>query len=264
MSDEIVVDDDAGPDVDRDAVLEADLDVDREVRRLSRRGFITFGAAAAAGFGAYKWLRTRPRDGGLEWPLRGALVANESVAQAYYSAARLSPNFRAADVTRPRVNGHLGLVEHVDADAWRLQIAGAASPVALTLAAIRALPAHEMITELRCIEGWSTINRWKGARLRDVMERFPPPAAVKYLAMETANRGYYIGLDIESALHPQTLLVYEMNGAPLDWHHGAPLRLAIPIKYGIKNIKALATMRYTNIRPPDFWAERGYDWYAGH
>jgi DMSO/TMAO reductase YedYZ molybdopterin-dependent catalytic subunit len=55
-----------------------------------------------------------------------------------------------------------------------------------------------------------------------------------------------------------------MNDKPLDWHHGAPLRLAIPVKYGIKNIKRIGTIRYTNVRPADFWAERGYDWYAGH
>jgi DMSO/TMAO reductase YedYZ molybdopterin-dependent catalytic subunit len=84
------------------------------------------------------------------------------------------------------------------------------------------------------------------------------------VSLETPGRGYYVGLDIESALHPQTLLAYEMNGAPLQPMHGAPLRLAIPVKYGIKNIKRIGTIRYTNVRPADFWAERGYDWYAGH
>jgi DMSO/TMAO reductase YedYZ molybdopterin-dependent catalytic subunit len=238
--------------------------VDAQIQRLSRRGFITAGLAATAGYGAYKWLRSRPREDGVEWPLRRALVANEALAQAYYSPARLSPRFRASDITRPRVNGRLGLVADVDPEAWRLKIDGASSPVALSLDAIRELPAHEMITELRCIEGWSTIVKWKGARLRDLMERFPPPNPVRFVSMETANRGYYVGLDIESALHPQSLLVYEMNDAPLNWLHGAPLRLAIPIKYGIKNIKAIAAIRYTDIRPADFWAERGYDWYAGH
>ena len=62
----------------------------------------------------------------------------------------------------------------------------------------------------------------------------------------------------------EELLAYELDGQPLSWQHGAPLRLAIPVKYGIKNIKRLALIRYTNIRPADFWAERGYDWYAGH
>jgi DMSO/TMAO reductase YedYZ molybdopterin-dependent catalytic subunit len=53
-----------------------------------------------------------------------------------------------------------------------------------------------------------------------------------------------------------------MNGAPLPLLHGAPLRLAIPVKYGIKNIKRIGTIRFTDVRPADFWGERGYDWYA--
>lgn len=242
----------------------SDEEVDRRVRQLSRRGFITMGVAAAAGFSGYRWLRSQPRVGNLELPFRRALWMNESIAQAYYAPDRLSPLFRPSDVTKARVNGHLGLVENVDADAWRLTIEGAKAAAALTIDEVRALPPHEMITELRCIEGWSTIVKWKGVRLRDLIDRHPPAAPVRYVAMETPGRGYYVGLDIESALHPQSLLVYEMNDEPLDWHHGAPLRLAMPVKYGIKSIKRIGTIRYSNLRPADFWAERGYDWYAGH
>jgi DMSO/TMAO reductase YedYZ molybdopterin-dependent catalytic subunit len=66
-----------------------------------------------------------------------------------------------------------------------------------------------------------------------------------------------------SALHPQTLLAYEMNGAPLTDKHGAPLRLVMPVKYGIKNIKRIGRIEYTNERPADYWAEQGYDYYSG-
>jgi DMSO/TMAO reductase YedYZ molybdopterin-dependent catalytic subunit len=221
-------------------------------------------AAAGAGYAGWKWLRTRPRLGDLEWPLRRVLESNESLAEAYFGRARLSPRFRPSDVTRARLNGRIGLQSPIDPDAWRLNIAGASSPVALTMDHIRALPRHEQITELRCIEGWSIIVKWTGARLADLVAKYPSAEMPKYVALETPDRGYYVGLDIESALHPQTLLTYEMNGAPLELLHGAPLRLAIPVKYGIKNIKRIGTIRYTNIRPPDFWGERGYDWYAGH
>ena len=240
-----------------------DEDVERVVRRMSRRAFVTGGVVAAAGLGAYRWLRTRPREDGLEWPLRRVLVGNENLAGAYFSPERLSPTFRESDVSRLRVNGRLGLSANANLDHWRLQVEGGAAPATLTMEEVRSLPAHEMITELRCIEGWSIIVKWKGVRLRDFMERFPPAQPVRYLAMETPGRGYYVGLDMESAVQPQTLLVYEMNGSPLTWQHGAPLRLAIPVKYGIKNIKRIGTIRYTDVRPPDFWAERGYDWYAG-
>jgi DMSO/TMAO reductase YedYZ molybdopterin-dependent catalytic subunit len=239
-------------------------DVEKELKRLTRRGFLTMGVAAAAGYAGWKWLRTRPRDGGIEWPLRESLEWNESLARAYFSPARLSPTFRPSDLTRVRINGRLGLKSEIDLDAWRLRIEGASAPASLTLDDIKALPRHQMITELRCIEGWTIIVQWTGARLADLMAKYPPAHMPQFVSLETPDRGYYVGLDIESALHPQTLLAYEINGNPLPLLHGAPLRLAIPVKYGIKNIKRIGTIRYTDVRPADFWAERGYDWHAGH
>lgn len=95
-----------------------------------------------------------------------------------------------------------------------------------------------------------------------------PNDLLPYVGLETPpgddGYRYYVGLDVDSALHPQTLLCYEMNGQPLSLGHGAPLRLAIPVKYGIKNIKRIASIRFTEPRPRDYWAENGYDWYAGH
>ena len=239
-------------------------DVDKELKRLTRRGFLTMGVAAAAGYASWKWLRTRPREGDLPWPLRNVLEGNETLARAYFSPSRLSPTFRPSDLTHVRINGRLGLESPIDLDAWRLRIEGAATPVSLTLDDIKVLPRHQMITELRCIEGWSIIVQWTGARLADLMVKVPPAHLPRFVSLETPDRGYYVGLEIESALHPQTLLAYEINGNPLPLLHGAPLRLAIPLKYGIKNIKRIGTIRYTDVRPADFWAERGYDWYAGH
>ena len=85
------------------------------------------------------------------------------------------------------------------------------------------------------------------------------------VGLETPDRFYYVGLDMASALHPQTLLAYEMAGSALDSRGTAHrLRLVTPVKYGIKSIKRIGTIRFTNDRPADYWAERGYDWYAGH
>ncbi len=239
-------------------------DEEKELQRLTRRGFITAAVAAGAAYGGWKWLRTRPRIDGVEWPLRRVLESNERLARAYFDPDRLSPRFRQEDITRARLNGRLGLQSPIDLDAWRLRIEGAAQPVALTMDDLRQFPRKTMITELRCIEGWSTIVEWSGVALADVVAKFPPAHMPRYVSMETPDRGYYVGLDIESAIHPQTLLAFEMNGAPLPLLHGAPLRLAIPVKYGIKNIKRIGTIRFTDVRPADFWGERGYDWYAGH
>ena len=148
----------------------------------------------------------------------------------------------------------------------------------LTMDDIRRLPRVEMTTELKCIEGWSTIVTWAGARLADFASTYQPATRqgtapdvrnrpdelVRYVSLVTPDGGYYVGMDMESALHPQTLLCYEMNGQILSMEHGAPLRLVTPVKYGIKHIKRIGRISFTNKRPADFWAERGYDWYSGH
>ena len=152
------------------------------------------------------------------------------------------------------------------------------SGLLLTLADLHALPRVEMTTEFKCVEGWSTIVTWAGARLADFIAHYQPPTRnntppdarqrpqelVRYVSMVTPDGGYYVGLDMPSAMHLQTLLAYEMNGQPLTLPHGAPLRLVTPTKYGIKQIKRIGRIAFTDERPADFWAERGYDWYAGH
>ena len=147
----------------------------------------------------------------------------------------------------------------------------------LTLDDIKSLPRVEMTTELKCIEGWSTVVNWAGARFSDFIVRFSPATRngsqpdlsragdfVRYVSMVTPDGGYYVGMDMPSILHPQTLLAYEMNGEPLTLQHGAPLRLVTPMKYGIKQIKRIGRISFTDERPTDYWGERGYDWYSGH
>ena len=256
--------------------------IERELSRLTRRGLLAGAVAAAAGYGGWRWLQAQPRAGGIPWPFRAGLRWNERVWSTLYDPDRLAPTYPVSmAAARPRLNGGVGLEGTVDPESWRLRlegVAGAEGPIELTLDAIRALPRVEQVTELKCIEGWSMFVHWGGARLADLVARYPPATRdgspsdpvhhperlVRYVALETPGRGYYVGLDMASALHPQTLLAYEINRQPLTNAHGAPLRLAIPLKYGIKNLKRIATIRFTDLRPPDFWGERGYDWYAGH
>lgn len=257
-----------------------DKAVEKEMRRLTRRSFIWGGTALLAGFGGFKWLKSRRDDEGTIWPLRRVLEVNEEIARDLYSNTRLAPEFPVSAARTPRANGDVGLDEAVDAAEWRLTVEGLAgdeNEAAVTLEQIKALPRVEMVTEFKCIEGWSTIVRWGGARLSDFISRFPPetnsgaPVNVagnprdlpEYVGMATPDGRYYVGLDMASALHPQTLLAYEMNGAALSPEHGAPLRLVTPVKYGVKNIKRIGVIRYSSHRPADYWAERGYDWYAG-
>jgi DMSO/TMAO reductase YedYZ molybdopterin-dependent catalytic subunit len=88
-------------------------------------------------------------------------------------------------------------------------------------------------------------------------------SAMNYLGLSTPDEEYYVGIDMRSAMHPQTLLCYEMNGNPLPMNQGYPLRLIIPVKYGIKSLKRIGSMYFNNERPTDYWAEKGYDYFSG-
>jgi DMSO/TMAO reductase YedYZ molybdopterin-dependent catalytic subunit len=262
-----------------ETIAAANTQVRKEMRRHTRRGFLGLGIGLAAGLGGFAWLTSRRELDEVPWPMRKVLEVNEQFARDFFSARRKSPEFSQDRVSGDRVNGDEGMDEDFDAASWKLEVNGLASQdgsVELGLDAIRSLPRVEMATELKCIEGWSIVVKWAGVRFSDFMKAYPPETISgddfnldhrrdmpPYVSLSTPGDGYYVGLDMESALHPQTLLCYEMNGAPLTDEHGAPLRLVIPVKYGIKNIKRIGSIRYTTLRPADYWAERGYDWYAG-
>jgi len=137
----------------------------------------------------------------------------------------------------------------------------------LTIEDIEKLPRHELVTQFKCIEGWSQIVHWAGVRMADFLEAYPPEQPdgkePRYVYMETPDGDYYTGYDLDVCRHPQTLLVTEMMGAPLTQFHGAPLRLHMPTKYGYKQIKRIGLISYTNDKPDDYWTKLGYDWYAG-
>jgi hypothetical protein len=260
-----------------------------EMRRMSRRSFVWAGIAAASAFSAIRWLDHQPLNNGIPWPFRRALALNEKIARAYFRGYRLAPEFDGHS-TSDRTNGDIGLDGDVGESTHVVQVTGlhdmshavlrddyAEAAVELTVAQIKAMPAITMLTELKCIEGWSIFVQWKGARLADLIAKLGPATRsgrppdvlnrpddlLEYVGLSTPDDAYYVGLDMAAALHPQTLLCYEMNGAPLTSDHGAPLRLVIPVKYGVKNIKRIGAIRFTSKRPKDYWAEQGYDWYAG-
>ena len=251
----------------------------------SRRSFLVTGALGVAGIFGWRWLVNAPAVDGIPGPLRKVLEFNANLTNGYYRNTRLAPEFARSRARNIRFNGSVGLGDELDPGAWRLRVLGyapagaAARTQEFTLAQIKALPRTEMTTEFKCVEGWSTVVSWAGVRLADFLKQYPlatrsgqpiadpsqPPAdAAKYVGMQTPDETYFVGLEMESALHPQTLLCYEMNGQLLSSAHGAPLRLVTPLKYGIKQIKRIGTIAFTDARPDDYWAKRGYDWHAGH
>jgi len=255
-----------------------DANAETQMRRMSRRSFLWSAVAISGTFGGWKWLSTRREEDALAWPFRRVLQVNENIARDLFSPNRLAPTFARSKINPIRTNGDVGLGKF-DLNDWQLNVEGLASGETLQLAMkdIKSLPRVEMITELKCIEGWSVINHWAGARFSDFAGKVGPATRdgaapnirnpenlLEYVGLETPDGAYYVGLDMATALHPQTLLCYEMNGKPLLPENGAPLRLVTPLKYGIKNLKRIGTIRFANSRPADYWAERGYDWYAGH
>jgi DMSO/TMAO reductase YedYZ molybdopterin-dependent catalytic subunit len=241
-------------------------EAEQKLKGKTRRSFLIGGAAAAAGIGFYQWVTSAEDVDGVPWPQRRVLDANGKLSHAYLSDRHLMPTYSPAQVGGVKPNGNIGMEQPLLGD-WHMEVTseGMGQPTRFTLADIKALPKVEMITKFCCIEGWSGITHWGGARFSDFTKQFlkvnaPVPP---YVYMATANEDYYVGLDSKSALHPQTLLAYEQDGKPLEERRGAPLRLVIPVKYGIKNIKRIGLIKYMNDKPGDYWAEEGYDWFAG-
>ncbi|AUD01388.1 molybdopterin-dependent oxidoreductase [Spirosoma pollinicola] len=246
-------------------------------RRRMIQSFGWFALAAAVPVGVYEWITHSPKLLGVKKPLRRVLDVNEEVARTYFSNTHMVPTFSVQDAAqKARVNGYDGIKTPIPED-WKLQIdRPGAEPLMLTIDDVKALPKYDMVYEFKCIEGWSQVQHWSGARLSDFLEKYklgtksgnaPNPDATddlfKHVGMETPDKGYYVGIDIESAMHPQTLLAYELNGEPITAPHGAPLRLIIPVKYGVKNLKRIGRIFFSDTRPRDFWTERGYDYYVG-
>jgi DMSO/TMAO reductase YedYZ molybdopterin-dependent catalytic subunit len=253
--------------------------VEREMRRRTRRSFLTGSVAALVGLSGWGWLRMADREDGLPWPLRRMHRFNQWLAEGY-SSHRLAPTFPSESVQGPaRINGDIGLKDEVDTDTWQVRVLheGRAVEQAIDLQAVRDLPRTDLVTELKCVEGWSQVINFGGVRFLDFVTKFglatrsgraPDPVGnpqdlYRYVYLATPEERYYVGLDMASALHPQTLLCDTMNGEPLARLHGSPLRLYLAVKYGYKSLKRIAMIRFQDERPRDYWVERGYDWYAG-
>lgn len=236
-----------------------------EYRRRSRRSFLTGAVGIAGAYAGWRWLQGQPSEGGIPGPLRSTLEANESI-WSNLSESRSAPEYPVSKATPIQVNGLVGIRDEIDLDAWTVRVEGPDGALLdeLDIAAFEALPQRDLVIEHKCIEGWSSIVQWGGARFRDFHARYADRVGdAPYVSLETPDGLYYVGWDTAAILHPQTMLVLREGGEPLDQDHGAPLRLATPNKYGIKCLKRIGVIRYTNERPADYWAERSYDWYAG-
>ena len=250
-----------------------ELTVDQKIKRRTFISFGLFGVYAAGAYGAWRWLYKSPEEplaitGGAHKPLRRALNKTEiffrRLTFSENHLVKTYPKERAAKNVRH--NSDIGSEGVLPPEKWKLQVTKKNGQVMqISLDQIKQAPKTEIVFDFKCVEGWDQISHWAGVKFADFIKHFglDEEAKMDYVGLETPDKKYYVGVDMPSAIHPQTILAYEMNDKPLQGRHGQPLRLIIPVKYGIKNLKRIGSMNFSNTRPPDYWAEQGYDYYSG-
>jgi DMSO/TMAO reductase YedYZ molybdopterin-dependent catalytic subunit len=241
-------------------------------RYLKWRLFISI-AIGVIGLSSFAFLfskiKNSEQSGGTSHVLRKSYLWNEEVWSILRSSKRLSVKKEKPPQNKePRVNGSLGLKSEFKLKDYLIHIESGSKKLNLPVSAFRIIQKVDYSTDFRCIEGWSEVIHYSGVKFSDFMRDYQlgkksDGTYFSYVGLETPDGEYYVSLDMESMLHDQTVLAYEMNGKPLSYENGAPLRLIIPIKYGIKSLKRIGRIFFSDTRPPDYWAERGYDWYSG-
>jgi len=225
------------------------------------------------------------RSPGVQCTLRKAEQATRRAQRALARDA-LAPEYAEKDISRDfRANGS---IDPADAEYgrlkangfrdYRLQVGGLVErPLALSLADLKRMPTRTQITKHDCVEGWTSIGKWKGTRLSAVLRRAGLRPEARYImfycfdALDQQPDGerYYESIGLDDAFHEQTILAWEMNDRPLPIRHGAPLRLRVERQLGYKHAKYVrrieAVESFDDIRggKGGYWEDRGYEWYAG-
>lgn len=232
---------------------------DRDFKKIKRRELLKLAPVFA--FGAFAIPRFQ------ESLLKKGLAFSDWASREIFRRNHLAPTFADSELTafdRFPINGYDVEDPGVDFDKWSLTVTGAVQkPGDYKLGQIQALPRMRQNTRHVCVEGWDVIGRFGGARLSDFLNMIGADTTAKFLYLECAD-DYYETLDMATALHPQTLLCYEMYDRPLTREHGAPLRLNIPTKIGYKQAKYLTDMKVTNmVERVGYWEDQGYSYFYG-
>jgi sulfoxide reductase catalytic subunit YedY len=165
-----------------------------------------------------------------------------------YSERDISPYFWRNGAF-PQTEDYRRLFDSGFAD-YRLRIHGLVeNPVELSLEEVRALPHHEQITQHFCIQGWSGVARWGGVSMRSILDLVEPKPEARWVVFYSLGDGpdgglYYDAHPIEQMRNRLTMLAYDMNGEPLSYGHGAPLRLRNEVQLGFKQVKWIAGIEF--------------------
>jgi DMSO/TMAO reductase YedYZ molybdopterin-dependent catalytic subunit len=199
--------------------------------------------------------------------LKAGLGFSDWASNEIFRSGHLATTFSDSELTpfsKFPINDYDVDDPEVDLGGWKLSVTGAVQkPGAYTLAQVQTLPKVRQNTRHVCVEGWDVIGRFGGARLSDFLKAIGADLTARFIYVECAD-DYYESLDMATALHPQTLLCYEMYDQPLTREHGAPLRLTIPTKIGYKQAKYLTSLKVTNVLPRvGYWEDQGYSEFYG-
>lgn len=237
----------------------SDLISNRKFKGVTRRELLKLTPLAALGAFAIPRLR--------EPLLKYGVGFGDWASAKLFRQEHLAPTFADSELTpfdKFPINDYDVDDPEVDLDRWTLTVSGAVQkPGDYTLAQVQALPKVTQNTRHVCIEGWDVIGRFGGVRLSDFLNLIGADTTSRFVYVECAD-DYYESLDMATALHPQTLLCYEMYGQPLTREHGAPLRLNIPTKIGYKQAKYLTDFKVTNLlERVGYWEDQGYSGFYG-
>jgi DMSO/TMAO reductase YedYZ molybdopterin-dependent catalytic subunit len=238
--------------------MEARID-SRKFKKVTRRELLKLAPVLAVGAFGIPKLQERL--------LKAGLGFSDWVSARLFRSGHLATTFADSEVVpfeKFPINGYDVADPGVDLEKWTLTVAGAVQkPGDYTLAQIQALPRMRQNTRHVCVEGWDVIGRFGGARLSAFLKMIGADTTARFITVECAD-DYYESLDMATALHPQTLLCYEMYDRPLTREHGAPVRLNIPTKVGYKQAKYLTNLSVTSVLDRvGYWEDQGYSSFYG-
>jgi DMSO/TMAO reductase YedYZ molybdopterin-dependent catalytic subunit len=201
-----------------------------------------------------------------ERALRAISKFNDRVQALMFQPHKLAPTYPESAITKPfPFNAYYDVDDapEVDGDTYKLEIDGLVeNKQPWTLEELYKLPQEKQITRHICVEGWSAIGSWTGARLSDFLQRIGADLTAKYVYFICAE-GYSNTIDMPTALHPQTQMTFRFADEILPRKYGYPMKIRIPTKLGFKNPKHVVALVVTNEDRGGYWEDRGYNWFSG-
>ncbi|HEU0033103.1 MAG TPA: molybdopterin-dependent oxidoreductase [Kofleriaceae bacterium] len=235
---------------------------------LSRRELVKLAAGVGVIGGGWAALKlavdsSKPKAGNLGRFER----ANEHLESFLFSNKEFTPGELTPAESFPMY--HVAPSTPIMPPDWKLIVAGmVGKPLALTLDDLMKLPRTEYRIEHHCVEGWSAVATWTGVRLSEIA-KLAQAKDVDYVEFRSFDvprgwrRGYWSSWDRDSAMHPQTLIAYGMNGKPLSPAYGAPVKVYSAVKLGYKNVKYLSEINFLDTQTGGYWENSGYEWHGG-